>query len=392
MNRHQLIQAADRCVLCALCSSHCPTYQLHREEGESPRGRVMLSAALFRGELKPSPTLIAHINHCLLCRACEKACPSEVPYSTIIDHARDLLPHPTGAARLLEWLSRHPGVVQGIATTARQWKRLKLPLPAIGEAATQPLTRSTAQLEPYYPAKREPIGRVGLFLGCITRPFDIETHHAAIKLLTQLGYEVFIPREQQCCGALAQHHGNPDQAIQHAAANQNAFGTTAVDAILFSSSGCGVQLIEQGQLDTPCIEICNFITQSPTLKQLMFKPLKHHTALHHPCSLNNVLNGSSAVEKLLQQLPSLTITPLGPDQRCCGAAGSHQLQEPETAAALRHPKLEALQQSRASLLLTTNYGCALHLAEGLLKTGNPVETLHPVTLLARQLDESAPNR
>lgn len=386
MNREKLIQTADRCVLCALCSAHCPTYQLHREEGESPRGRVMMSAALLRGELNASEALIAHLNHCLLCRACEKACPSEVPYGAIIDHARTQLPKPGGKVKRLQQLSAHPTVVTMLAHAGQWWRALKLPLPAIANAALTRLPDKLLKLQNHYPASGTPIGRVGLFLGCITRPFDQQTHQSAITLLTRLGYEVVIPKQQQCCGALAQHNGMPEQAALHNSANQQTFNQLPLDAVLFSSTGCGVQLIETAQQNgTPYREICDFIQQSPAVDQLKFLPLKQEVALHHPCSLRNVLQTSSSIEQLLQLIPKLCWHELGPNPNCCGAAGSHQISEPKTAARLRKPKLDALQQHGAERLLTTNYGCALHFAEGLQQQNSAIEVLHPITLLARQL-------
>ncbi len=282
-------------------------------------------------------------------------------------------------------LTKHPIIVRLLARAAYWWNKARLPAPAIARAANTLLPPVHHPLHSHYPATTHPIGRVGLFLGCIAGPFDQRTHESAITLLTRLGYEVLIPQQQQCCGALAQHHGQPQQAAAHAEHNRKIFGSLQLDAVLFSTTGCGAQLLEQHSATPPYREICEFIHQSPGLDRVEFSPLPQQASLHHPCSLRNVLQGTTAVEQLLQQIPNLEWHELGPTGGCCGAAGSHQIREPKTAAALRGPKLDELKKSPTTLLLTTNYGCALHFAEGLIQQQQRVEVLHPVTLLARQL-------
>ena len=385
MNLHELIEAADRCVLCGLCSSHCPTYQLHREEGESPRGRVMMSVRLLKGELSPDAALEDHLDHCLLCRACERACPSEVPYGEILDQAREQLPPPKLSARLLEQLALHPAAIRALAQLTSIWGRFQLPLPALGKAAAAPLSGGFLPTAERYPATGKPVGRIGLFLGCIAKPFDQQTHHDAIQLLTRLGYEVIIPKKQQCCGALSQHHGNSAEAERLTEQNRSAFGDHALDAILFTSSGCGTELVEKAKLPAPAVEICHFLLHTPNWSTLKFQATNQTVALHHPCSLINTLQGDSAVEQLLEKIPQLQAIPLGPNAQCCGAAGSHRLRHPGSADQLRQPKIDALMENGAEVLLTTNYGCALHLAEGAILKNHPIEILHPVSLLSRQL-------
>ena len=42
---------ADKCVKCALCLPHCPTYRESLDEGESPRGRIALMQGFATGAL-----------------------------------------------------------------------------------------------------------------------------------------------------------------------------------------------------------------------------------------------------------------------------------------------------------------------------------------------------
>jgi glycolate oxidase iron-sulfur subunit len=61
------------------------------------------------------------------------------------------------------------------------------------------------------------------------------------------------------------------------------------------------------------------------------------------------------------------------------------LRYPEIAARLREPILDELRTDSSLILLTSNVGCAMHLAHGLREQGAAIEVLHPVELLARQL-------
>jgi glycolate oxidase iron-sulfur subunit len=82
---------ADRCVKCALCLPHCPTYRDSLDENESPRGRIALMQAAAREELAVDTRLAGHLNRCLGCRNCEPVCPADVPYGRLLDAGRAIL-------------------------------------------------------------------------------------------------------------------------------------------------------------------------------------------------------------------------------------------------------------------------------------------------------------
>ena len=76
-----------------------------------------------------------------------------------------------------------------------------------------------------------------------------------------------------------------------------------------------------------------------------------------------------------------------PDQpRCCGAAGNYFIEQPGRADRLRDEKLDQVALQSPDCLLTTNIGCRIFLGNGLRQRDSTVPVLHPLTLLAHQLE------
>ncbi|HET19471.1 MAG TPA: 4Fe-4S dicluster domain-containing protein, partial [Chromatiales bacterium] len=99
------LSATQQCVMCGMCVPHCPTYALTRNEADGPRGRIALMLAMHQDRLEPDAETIAHLEGCLSCRACERICPSKVPYGQLIDAARERIAvdHPP-RGRPVAWL------------------------------------------------------------------------------------------------------------------------------------------------------------------------------------------------------------------------------------------------------------------------------------------------
>ena len=246
----------------------------------------------------------------------------------------------------------------------------------LGKPALQALAVS-------YPASATKRGRVALFTGCIAEHFDRETLLAAIKLLNAIGYEVLVPPQQGCCGAIHQHNGQSAAGLIDN--NIAVFNALDVDAVLHTATGCGAMLSEYqnddeaGQLFRQRLcDINEFLLKHwPDDLQLTASKLK--VAVHEPCSQRNVLKNQQAVYALLQKIPGLSIAALADNHICCGAGGSYMLTHPDNAGQLRALKQQIITDSSADLVVSGNFGCAVYLNAD----GGRVE--HPLLLLARQL-------
>jgi len=238
-----------------------------------------------------------------------------------------------------------------------------------------------------HPAQGIRRGRVALFLGCIARHTDSETIDAAIRLLTRIGFDVIVPHDQTCCGALHREAGEPETAADLTRRNRLAFAQPATDAILTLASGCGASLAEHlaGPTTPPVRDIHEFLDQAGLPAELEFATLDRRVAVQDPCSLRNGLRSEQSVYRLLAQIPGLHIEPLAGNAFCCGGAGGYPLREPELAERLREPKLASLSERKPDVLVSANLGCILHLDTGLRARHLDIAVLHPILLLEQQL-------
>ncbi|MCH8958080.1 MAG: (Fe-S)-binding protein [Proteobacteria bacterium] len=400
-------EAADRCVKCGLCLPHCPTYGLEMLESDSPRGRIALMEGLASGELPVSDGMIRHLDGCLGCRACEIVCPAEVPYGRLLDTARGLLRGQRvkpglgwrffALAVQSRWLVRLGAVFMQLLGRLRRasgvsFKRrggLSRLLRLIPDQV------SISRLARFHPANdpAEKRGMVELFTGCLGEALEQDTLRATIRVLNRLGFDVRVPGEQGCCGAVHQHAGYPQKAAQLATINIGAFAGDG--AVIVVSTGCLVSLCEYAdffqdeaerndarQFAVRCTDINEFLVeqlQPPAADQAKVarSDVTGAVALHTPCSRKVIPGNSQAARVLLAQHGNIDCLTLGNGQ-CCGAAGAYLLDQPKSSQALA----ERYDIGVAPLLLTSNIGCRLQLEALCRQRGVAAKVAHPVSVLA----------
>jgi glycolate oxidase iron-sulfur subunit len=397
----RLQELADQCVMCGLCLPHCPTYRISLDEAESPRGRIALARSLATGRIQPSPTALAHLDQCLACLSCQKVCPSEVRYGEIITRSRAALavrrPQPGFVRRLLNDPDRLVALARiGASLRIVRWAR---PL-----ARWLPRTsrwRAIVEQIPDAPATMRSLrqsdaatdrGRVTLFRGCVASVYDRDTHAAARRILEALGYEVRVPAGTPCCGALARHAGDVVVADRQSSNASAALEEAGGDTVLVSATGCFGDLRDHASKagGSKITDIHAFLARDERLTRLRFRPLVQRAALHLPCTQVNVVGEIDSIRALLARIPGLTVLSLPEQPRCCGAAGSYFIEHPAIADRLRAEKLEQIATQQPDLLLTTNIGCRIHLGNGLRDVASKMPVLHPLALLAQQLENDNP--
>ena len=114
----------SKCVHCGLCLDQCPTYRALGTEMDSPRGRIYQMVQVDEGRLALGESFVTHIDRCLGCLNCQTACPSGVPYGSLLERARSqIVEHyrrPVAAAH-----NSHTFLRADTAVVRRAWRDMR---------------------------------------------------------------------------------------------------------------------------------------------------------------------------------------------------------------------------------------------------------------------------
>lgn len=421
------------CMRCGFCLPACPTFRETGLEPESPRGRIALMKAVADGIMDPDEAFEDQMNHCLGCRACEPACPADVKYGQLIEQARDAIedhadhsapisgmrklffkgvfPHRKSLKLLGTSLSLYQK--SGLQTIARGSGMMRL-FPKHLREMEQILPDATGKgvverLGTVYPAKGGKIARVALFRGCIMDVMFADTNVNTVKLLSEAGFEVVIPKEQVCCGALHAHSGEMDLARGLARTNLDVFKEAGIEYIVSNAGGCGALLVEYDHLmkdDSKYNELAEwFASRVIDVSQLLVDHgrLPSFTesgasraepvtiTYQDSCHLRNVMKSSNAPRKLMNQVANVNFTEMKDADTCCGSAGIYNVTQPEMAGQILDRKMEHVNNTGARYLLTSNPGCLLQMKLGVEKHGvsSQMEVKHVVDFLYERIAGSS---
>ena len=404
------IPELDQCVHCGLCLTQCPTYRVTHLETESPRGRIHLVRAAADGRIAPTARFAEHLYLCLMCRACETACPSGVKYGRIAEAAREVL-GPPGS-----WLSRtlsslaftqlfpRLGRMRALITLLRVYQRSGL------RALTRVLPRRLREMEALLPpvpdryfvppaevlpalgARR---ARVAFLSGCVMPLLFGEINEATVRVLRRNGCEVVFPTGQGCCAALNLHNGEMTAAKAMARRNIDAFLAAGVDAVIVNAAGCGATMKEYGHLlrDDPVYaekaqafsalvkDASEFLVELGLVGSL--GRLEMTVTYQDPCHLAHGQRVRTQPRALLAAIPGLTLVEMDAADRCCGSAGIYNITQPEMSQTLLDEKMESIGRTQARAVVAPNPGCMLQLRVGAQRRGDGLTVYHLMDLLDR---------
>ena len=234
-----------------------------------------------------------------------------------------------------------------------------------------------ARLPVYTPATGTRRGRVALLSGCVQDVFFHRVNEATVRVLAAEGYDVVVPRDQQCCGALEMHAGREEQALGRARRTIALFEALDVDHVVANVAGCGSSMKEYGHLldDDPewAERGAAFSARVRDVHEVLAAgepqaarhPIRGRAAYHDACHLGHAQGVRAEPRAVLRTIPDLEVVDLPEAALCCGSAGIYNLVFPEAAAELGARKAANARSMRPDVVVTANPGCLLQIGKHL---------------------------
>jgi glycolate oxidase iron-sulfur subunit len=348
------------CVHCGLCLDECPTYRTTGVEANSPRGRLALWRAESEGRIQAGPETDHFTDQCVGCLACVSACPANVPYGDLLLERRASQAArgagPKWPVRLSAALVRSTRLFNALLFPVRVARKLGLRVHRLLPPGPAPVLESTAAYARRVNAALKPQGpSVAILTGCLMDAAFREINAATIRVLAVNGFQVQVPEEQGCCGAVAEHGGLSADKAALDKQNQAAFANSTV--VLSNSSGCGLSL--RHALGFKQQDLLAFLDQA-TLKPGAV--LDWHDVLYDfPCHAYHGLGLRTPPANLFKAAGLEGRWQLAPEaDRCCGSGGAYAAVQAEDSLRILEEKKGLLgEKASTATLVTANHVCMM---------------------------------
>ena len=217
-----------------------------------------------------------------------------------------------------------------------------------------------------------------------------------IRLLQKIGYSVFLPKSQQCCGIPALSSGDGSLVEKLAEQNRASFEEHDVQHIITCCASCngGVKeyystmKADYADFTGKVIDFNLFLAEQGFIREMAKLPKRKNrtrVTYHDPCHLKTqgILKEP---RELLQALPNVEFIEMEGASSCCGLGGTFSVYHYETSKAIGSRKMLGLSESGAEMIATACPGCIMQLQDVINHAGLEVNAVHILDLVSEALD------
>jgi L-lactate dehydrogenase complex protein LldE len=238
--------------------------------------------------------------------------------------------------------------------------------------------------------------RVSLFVTCIVDQVFPQVGIAITQVLERLGYQVDFPKAQTCCGQPAFNSGYTEEACKIARHFLDVFRDS--ETIIVPSGSCTSMishhfadifanepklLAEAQALEPRVFEFSRFLLEVAGVEDVGAR-FDGVVTYHDSCHALRELRIKAGPRKLLSKVRGLTLAEMTTAEECCGFGGTFSIKFPEVSGAMARTKIDSIQQTGASTIVSIDSSCLMQLQGVIDRAGLPIRTLHLAEVLASQ--------
>jgi len=417
---------SDDCVKCGKCIPVCTIHQVNADEVTSPRGFIDLLGQYQAGNLELDKNAKNIFESCFLCTNCVDVCPNSLPTDMVIEEIRADIAEKFGMPlfkkaafyllehrKVMDWVMKFGFMFKTCAFATDEKKGgllARFRMPMVKKGRLIPSMMKTSFLNSYpenipAPKQEEKPLRVAIFIGCLANYNYGGIGESLVEILKELNIDIFIPKEQLCCGAPAYFTGAVDSVERMTKANIEYFESfmDECDAMLIPEATCSAMVKHDWQVffknhDMPEWETraknvaekihmaTAWLDDNTELQALLKTKGSFDTSVtyHDPCHAKKVQNIYKQPRNLLA--PNYPMIEMSDSDRCCGFGGvTMQTEKFHFAEAAGKPKAAMIKETKAHYVSAECSACRVQLSEAL--NNAEVETIfkNPLELIAEAL-------
>jgi L-lactate dehydrogenase complex protein LldE len=231
--------------------------------------------------------------------------------------------------------------------------------------------------------------KVALFVPCFVDLLAPRIAAATTRLLTRIGHDVVVPRDQTCCGQPALNMGYLEDAAHLARRLLRVLDASGADAIVCPSGSCVAALRVEGPavlgVQHPALdrlyELSEFLSGAAgTIDMETSFPAR--VTWHDGCHALRVLGIREGPRRLLARVSGLELVEMEHVEECCGFGGTFAVKVPDVSAAMGRRKIDAITATGARYVASTEPSCLAQIGGLLARARSRVRTIHLAEILA----------
>jgi len=245
-----------------------------------------------------------------------------------------------------------------------------------------------------YPSKIDRKERLSLLSGCIMPIVQGDQIRSAVQVLNRNGFEVYVPRNQVCCGAINSHVGDTQRARELARKNIDVFSEELGTPIVTVSAGCGARMKEYHHLlkddDLYAEKALQFESRVVDVHEVLdnvteVRPsgkIEKKITYQDSCHLSNAQGIRRQPRDLIKCIKGVEFVEMPGSEICCGAGGTYMITESEMSDKVLSSKISNIRNMGVDIVATANPGCFMQLESGVKREGLNVEIKYVTDLLS----------